>query len=425
MTGTITTRAGESQRAHDGLHTFFGVPGADAIGQSPSALGTWDRSRLPSVRQVREAGQRFLSAIFAKSEAVPSSIDGIAMTPHDRAWLARRIERLRPMSDGPMRVIAKDIWNLAAALMRRDRQYIAVWKHFARRCPRDWLADFCGVALLDSHGDMRALDNLRAQSMLAAGVLLWMLAELDPDGDPTDGHYAYVIRGLPYGAFQELLAYFESFGRAQLRRPARTTVWGTHRVGGRFHRAENGYLAAYKQAGLIITKQPCGWDTPVGFRGKPHKNEQGRWECWAFVEIRLRIPKPGRKPQLMGPPPLPIWLRYPPPARPAGPKPPNDRVAEESGSWRYLSPHAPVPVRSSDASNYSEAELISAADARAFLEQLRSNGRASGSDEPVAASDSTFANDPTAVSFNEFVADADDAAEFLAWVQTRKLKPPG
>jgi hypothetical protein len=432
MIGTITTRAGESQRAHDGLHSFSeGPQGANAIdGLLPTSGRSAERSRLPADRDVRATGNAFLASIFARRGTVPDSVQGILLSPTDRKWLLNRIKRLRPMSDGPLRIINKDVWNLATALMQRGRDYIDVWKYFAERCPRDWLADFSGVAMLTSDGEMRSLDNRRAQAMLALGLILWFLAEHDPDGDNTGGHYPYVIRGLPYGAFMHLLAYYEEFADgAKLKAPGRNTIWGTHEVGGRFDRGSNGYLAAFKQAGLIKTAQPNGWTTPPGMRGKPRKNERGEWECWAYVQIRLRIRAPGLQPALMGPPPYPIWLRCPPPREPVPKRsPPKYAAIEQPPTSSYMVPEAIASSEHEDlvrATTPPPAAL--AGELSAVMDVVR--GLPRGSSKAICAEDDetpTFDDDPNAVTLED-LADTLATDPFLSLFRerTRQRKPPG
>ncbi|HET8936153.1 MAG TPA: hypothetical protein VFN67_22065 [Polyangiales bacterium] len=307
MEGTIATRAGERQRVQGGVRPFSGARGASSTtGASPRGRAGVD-ARLPSEAEIREAGETFLSAVFGaewdSTEPAPDLVDAVLMTPIEEAWVAGRIVRLRPMSDGPMRLIPKRVWNLSMVLMQSD-DWFEAWKYFARRCPRDWLVLFCGVAMLSADGELRALDNRRTQSMLALGVLTWQLAEYDPAGDKT-GRYPYIVRGLPYGAYQHLVSYWQRFADgAHLRVPSSTTLFGTHVAGGRFDRAECGYLKAWKQAGIATTSQPNGWGVAPGLRGRPRKNEDGEWECWAFVELRLRIAAPNVAVVPMGPPPV-------------------------------------------------------------------------------------------------------------------------
>lgn len=314
MEGTIATRAGERQRVQGGVRPFSGARGASSTTGASSRDRAGDGARLPSEAEIREAGETFLTAVFGADwddeEAAPDLVDGVLMTPIEEAWVAGRIVRLRPMSDGPMRLIPKRVWNLSMVLMQSDDWFDA-WKYFARRCPRDWLVLFTGVAMLSADGELRALDNRRTQSMLALGVLAWQLAEYDPQGDKT-GRYPYIVRGLPYGAYQHLVSYWQRFADgAHLRVPSSTTLFGTHVSGGRFDRAECGYLKAWKQAGIATTFQPNGWGVAPGLRGRPRKNEDGDWECWAFVELRLRIAAPGAAAIPMGPPP-PARRRLPP-----------------------------------------------------------------------------------------------------------------
>lgn len=314
MEGTIATRAGESQRVQGGVRPFSGARGASSTTGASSRGRAGVDARLPSEAEIREAGETFLTAVFGanwdSAEPVPDLVDAVLMTPIEEAWVAGRIVRLRPMSDGPMRLIPKRVWNLSMVLMQSDDWFDA-WKYFARRCPRDWLVLFCGVAMLSADGELRALDNRRTQSMLALGVLTWQLAEFDPQGDKT-GRFPYIVRGLPYGAYQHLVSYWQRFADgAHLRVPSSTTLFGTHVSGGRFDRAECGYVKAWKQAGIAMTSQPNGWGVAPGLRGRPRKNEDGDWECWAFVELRLRIAAPGAAAVPMGPPP-PSRRRLPP-----------------------------------------------------------------------------------------------------------------
>lgn len=332
MLGTIATRAAEGQRAHGGVRTFSGAHGDTATSGEPRPGHARRVARsAPSAQQIREAGEVFLEAVFgegwSKEAPMPEVVDALFRAPLDNQWIERRVEKLKlkEVSEGPARLIPHSIWNLSSVLMQRDDEWFDAWKHFALQCPREWLVQFCGVAMLtgslDDEGrrQLRSIDNRRAQSLLAFGILAWHLGEYDPEGDPSGGHYAWVIRGLPYGAYQHLLSYWEQHvDRTVLKVPAASTLFGTHAPGGRWDRGGCGYIAALKKADVVRTSQPCGWNTPAGMRGKPRKNKDGEWECWAFVEIRLRIAAPkGERAVVMGPPPPPpAWRRrtLPPPA---------------------------------------------------------------------------------------------------------------
>jgi hypothetical protein len=354
MTGTIATCAGESQRTHGGVRPFLDAGGAAA---STSRRAASRRHAIAGVRpaseaEIRDAGEQFLVHVFGASWAPdPDAADtlwSVLRTPIDSAWIEKRIERLKPMSEGAMRLIHKDVWNLSTVLMQRER-WFEVWKLCAARCPRDWLVAFCGVAMLTGSGDLRPLDNRRAQSMLVLGVLAWLMAEYDPAGDQSGGHFPWVIRGLPYGAYRSLLAYWEQYpGGAELHVPGSSTLFGTHAPGGRFERADCGYIAAWKQADIARTFQPNGFKAANGMAGKwryPRKKAPNstRRERWAFVEIRLRIAAPkGDQPQVMGPP------LAPPPrgrGRPGPRRAPNDEldtIVDELERAAYAEPRAAV-----------------------------------------------------------------------------------
>lgn len=322
MNKTVATRAGVGQRAHDGLHAFSGVQGADSISTRRRRPERQRRNACTPTpaeteRAVLQAGERFLVTVFGdewRDDWDPSTrLDAVWRTPLDPRWVERRIEKLRPMSDGPARLLPKSIWNLAAVLMHQGSDWLRDWKHCARSCPREWLLQFTGVAAITANGDMHKL-NLRMQRMLVAGLLAWQLAEYAPSDDGRG--YDWVVRGLPYGAWQHMLACWEQYpGGAELRVPSRSAVFGTHVPGGRFERAEVGYVAAWKQAGIARSTQPNGWFAPPGMRGPVRKNKRGDDECWGFHELRLRVGAPlGAEILPMGPPQtLPMWKRCPPP----------------------------------------------------------------------------------------------------------------
>ena len=322
MTETLAIRAGESQRTPGGLHPFFGAHGA-ASTFSPSlnaGRGGGGVVRTCGSAEIRDAGETFLEAVFGPDWQPASEagemFDGLLRTPIDNTWVEKRLERLRPCSDHPLRLVPKTIWNLSTVLMQSE-DWFDVWKVFAARCPRDWLVQFCGVAMLTRTGDLRALSNRRAQSMLVLGVLAWELAEYDPAGDTSGGHFPWVVRGLPYRAYQLMLSYWERYAdRVELRIPGGTTLFGTHDTDGRFERGGCGYIAGWKQAGIARTFQPNGFTAPAGMAGpwrypRPKKGstEQGKKQPkqrWAFVELRLRIGGGATKhgePLQMGPPP--------------------------------------------------------------------------------------------------------------------------
>jgi hypothetical protein len=151
--------------------------------------------------------------------------------------------------------------------------------------------------------------------MLVLGLLVWHLAEYDPAGDDTKGYFPWVVRGLPYGAYQSLVAYWVPYiDRPVLRVPGSTTLFGAYEAAGRFDRGTVGYIAAWKQAGIARTHQPCAWRVPRCMRGRTYLNKDGDKECWAFVELRLRIRMPIEDGVLpMGPPPPAARRRRPPP----------------------------------------------------------------------------------------------------------------
>ncbi|MDD9940638.1 MAG: hypothetical protein OXU20_06210 [Myxococcales bacterium] len=181
-------------------------------------------------------------------------------------------------------------------------------KYFAMKVPSNWLCALFAVAMLRFDGSYRSADSRRARSILTLGVLLWFLARPTKRG----GQWGYVVRGLPAGAFLALLGWYEHWGMRR-RQPAKTTVYGTHRVGGRFDRAEVGYFAALVQAGLLRVLQ-LPWDqVKPEHRGPMRINDKGEIQCWAFSEIFLRIPTPGLTPLELGPPPLQRRVLPPPP----------------------------------------------------------------------------------------------------------------
>jgi hypothetical protein len=283
--------------------------------------------RPPSDEEIREAGELFLTAVFGprwEQRLQSSRLDAVLAAPIDHAWVRRRVERLRPISDGPASLIRKLIWDLSTVLS--EPNWFDTWMELALRCPREWLVQFCGVAMMKSPAKRvrgkrsfnRAPDNAlridsrRVQSMLSLGVLAWMLCEYDP----SDPRYPYVIRGLPYGAWQHLVAYWERYAdREYLHVPGSTTLFGTHEPGGRWERRECGYIAAWCQAGIAVRFQPNGMSAPPGLAGpwKKKKKEDGKvyWERWSFVEVRLRVSAPNLAPIAMGPS-APPWRKLPP-----------------------------------------------------------------------------------------------------------------
>lgn len=274
------------------------------------ALARPQAHALSRVPYYREVGERFLIDVFGDDwlERAPSAHDAIAQTPIDVAWIEKRYTQLEPMSDGPMRLIPQAVWHLSRALMQRGDGWWHLWCECARRTPRLWLIDFCGLAIATLNGSQRALDNHRAKSMLVAGILAWQLAEYDPQGDPA---YPFVIRGLPYGAWQWLLSYWEACADGtRLRVPSRAAVFGVHDGGGDPRRGECGYIASWKREGIAYSTQPCGWEVAPGLRGKPRKNADGDWECWAIHELRLRI-QVSTDEVLTNGPPKPWWGKRP------------------------------------------------------------------------------------------------------------------
>lgn len=325
MDGTISTRAGEGQRAPDGLRSFLAAQGADAVASASAMEDARGRVRLRSAEDIREAGEAFLAAVFGdgwERRLHTSKLDAVMAAPLDPAWLAGRIKQLKPMSDGPMRLIPKLIWDLSTVLSQPD--WFDTWMELAVRCPREWLVQFCGVAMMPApirrprgkrsfnrrpDDDLRRLDTRRVQSMLSLGVLAWLLAEYDP----SDRRFPYVIRGLPYGAWQHLVAYWVHYAdRAYLHVPASTTLFGTHVVGGRWERSECGYIKAWCQAGIAKTHQPNGYAAAPGMAGNWRKNKDGQWERWAILEMRLGVEAPGLAPLVMGPASAPPWRKPPP-----------------------------------------------------------------------------------------------------------------
>lgn len=267
----------------------------------------------------RAVGEEFLGRAIGSTwwQRVPELHDAIAQTPIDEAWVSKRVAELEPMSDGPARLVARHIWNLARALMQPGAEWFDLWRELALRTPREWLVLFCGAAMYRADGSVRPL-NHRAKSMLVAGVLAWQLAEYDPEGDPA---FPYVIRGLPYGTWECLLSYWEHHADGyHLRRAKRSTVHGTHRAGGDPARGQCGYIATWKRVGIAYSLQPPYWAVEPRLRGKGRlKVVDGEevWQCWAFHELRLRIPG-GVRATAFGPPHQPWWTtrpRQPPPER--------------------------------------------------------------------------------------------------------------
>lgn len=309
-TGVLHPESVDSDRFDAPLRPWFSTP----EGVRPS---------LPDYAQLVEIGQELLGRLYGLSGApMPCSPEGALLNRGDREWVRKRLKRLAPMAEKRIRIIPKGVWDIAMLCMH-PRFGVECIKHFGRRVPTDFLAAGCAVAMLkyDAQGQpvMRAVDSRRAQSILTLTIVLWLLARRVKG----KSHFGYEITGLPYGAFCELLARFENFGRAQRRAPHVNTLWGTHRVGGRFDRAELGYLAAMRQAGMLRTKQPPWHVVEPNRRGRPRTNANGDFECWAFVEITLRIPTPGEEAPELGPPP--IWMHPPEPdPRPAQAQPPAD-----------------------------------------------------------------------------------------------------
>ena len=292
----------------------------------------------------RAVGEEFLARAIGNAwcQRVPGLHDAIAQTPIDEAWLRQRHTDLEPMSEGPARLVPRHIWNLARALMQPGDAWFDLWRECALRTPREWLVLFCGVAMCRADGSVRGL-NHRAKSMLVAGVLAWQLAEYDPEGDPA---FPYVIRGLPYGTWECLLSYWEHRADGYtLRRAKRSTVHGTHRTGGDGRRGQVGYIATWKRVGIAYSRQPPYWAVEPGLRGKGRVIVVGGeevWRCWAFHELRLRIP--AGSVTAFGPPHQPWWTTRPR-------KPPSERddmpdvdlvAAIEAAERTWLGAEAPV-----------------------------------------------------------------------------------
>ena len=289
-----------------------------AAGGGPRfAPGNRSEAPLPSYAQLVEIGSNLVQQVFRlRGESEPEKIEGAGLSRTDRLWLRRRQKKLTPMAAGRIRTIPKNVWNVATLCMHPVHG-IETIKRYAARVPSEFLAVGCAVALMRYDGSLRAVDSRRAQSILTLTIVLWLLARPSKRGDG----FGYQVVGLPYGAFCQLVARFENFGRKERAVPHVNTVWGTHRPRGRFDRAELGYMAALRQVGLIQTKQPPWWAVEAGRRGRPHTNGDGQTECWAFVEIFLRVRRPGAEPMKTGP--LPFERPMPPPAAPPEPDTPR------------------------------------------------------------------------------------------------------
>jgi hypothetical protein len=404
MDETIATRAGNRQRAHDGLRTFFdGGRGAHSVDGTTSARRATAEPRSPTDVEIREAGRTFLDAAFGHDDDEGfERVDAVAATPIDNAWVLRRIAKLRPMADGPARLIPKVIWNLATALSQPD--WFHTWRLLARRCPRDWLEQFCGVALLDAEHELKPLDSRRVQSMLSLGLLAWHLCEFDP----SDRNYPYVIRGLPYGAWQHLVAYWRQWAYGwDLHVPSSTTLFGTHgKRDGRWFQADCGYLTAWRQTAIAKISQPNGFQAAPGLAGKWRKNKDGQWERWAFIEVRLRISAPGIEPVPMGPPAYALHRCPPPLAAASELQALVDRVEDE---W-------PPPALQRTPTDVSEA-LVRSEGVHANEGADASSASTQALGMQPSASIPNYADDPKAITFDEAqVADGvDDAGRsFLA-----------
>lgn len=274
----------------------------------------------------RDAGIRFLSGMFGPRwrSRLSHLHDLLVQTPIDEAWVAKRYAALEPMGDAPWRQVPRDVWHLSRGLGQHGRAWQDFWCAAAARTPLDWLVQFCGVAVLKADGSLRSLDNPRVRPMLAAGVLLWQLAEYDPEGDPV---YPFVVRGLPYGAWCHLLSYSEAHHDGmRLRVPSEGAVFGSHRVGGDPTRGQCGYIASFKHAGIARSTQPCGFTVDPALRGKMHFNDRGDLECWAFHELRLCVPVAMDEVRAMGG--TRAWWS----ARPRKP-PPSEGIEEPSAAW--------------------------------------------------------------------------------------------
>lgn len=263
------------------------------------------------------AGEEFLADQFGNDwrEHWPELRDAFAFVPIDQEWVDKRTAKLLDWADAgaEVRLIPQHIWHLGTALMQRGDGWLPLWCELARRTPRQWLVQFCGVAMATRDGRLRSLDNHRARSMLVAGVLAWQLAEYDPEGDPD---FPFVIRGLPYGSWRYLLSYWEQHSNGvQHCVPSGTAVFGLHRGAGDPMRGECGYIAAWKVAGIAYSLQPAAFTLPAGLRGRWRKNKYDEWEVWGYHELRLRIPLRADEVLAMGPP-RPHWAskpRKPPP----------------------------------------------------------------------------------------------------------------
>jgi hypothetical protein len=250
-----------------------------------------------------EVGERVLAELLGDDwrQRTPELHDAIRQTPLDEAWVQKRTEALRPLSDGPMRLIPREIWHLSSALMQRSDRWVELWCEMALRTPRVWLVPIVGLAMTRADGTVRALDSHRAKSMLVAGVLAWQCAEYDPDPELPD--YPFVIRGLPQGAWQHLLSYWEHHTDGmRVRVPARTTLFGFHNARGAPEHGECGYLAAWQYWGFALSTQPNARDVAPAFRGPKRVNDEGEEECWAFHELRLRCPLTSSQVLALGPP---------------------------------------------------------------------------------------------------------------------------
>jgi hypothetical protein len=277
---------------------------------------------LPSRDTISVAGERFVRQTFDDDawESDGTLFPALLATPIDERWVRERREELASMSSGVMELIDKRIFNIATALSNRS-DWFDLWRDAARCCPREWLVLFVGVAMLMRDGEQRALDNRRARSMLALGVLAWLLCEYDPDGDPTA---PWVIR-LPRKAWQQMLAYWEPYADGSRRRvPFINTVFGTHEVGGQFIAGQCGYISAWLQAGIAKASQLEGLSAPPGLAGPWRRNKlTKKWERWGFVELRLVFSAPDELTAMKKGPPLEPRPRV---RRRQMPEPPDDEL---------------------------------------------------------------------------------------------------
>lgn len=171
-----------------------------------------------------------------------------------------RLLHLRATCSGVPRLLTINQFGLAATLA--GDHFNDAFLEATRQANPDWVAEAIGNAMLTPTGRVRNFDGPSARHRLRLVALQAMLQ--------TNGK----VLGLPIGAFRNLLGDW-------IRKDH------THQFTPLHRNTVSGYIREMREAGLIETSQPYGWETPAWLRGRPRHNAEGQLEVWAYNQYRL------------------------------------------------------------------------------------------------------------------------------------------